>query len=113
MRDAVLKVVREIPDCSFVNLCRAIPGAEGEEVLHVANVENLILWTGLSRELHAVIVELEREGEIQFKVASLLSYAVDGFRLPLPIAKRRRSYASPRWLPVHIHLGKHRRAERP
>lgn len=103
MREAVMRVVREIPDCSFVNLCRAIPGADGDEVIYAPGFGNLVLWVEVSVPIKTAVLELERDGEIEFKEASFGAYHIDGFVLPLPLARGWRSYARPRWLPVRLY----------
>lgn len=107
---AVLKLVRERPGTSWVELCRYIHGAIGERPVMAA--PNVVLWWGVSDELIDTLNELRNAGLLELWNCSLLLYAADGQvpMLPVAAAERLDSYRTPHWLPSVFQLP---RAEHP
>ena len=103
MKSEILELIRRKQAVSFVELAREIPGftdtADGMDMA-VTEWANVILWTDLSREAIRAIQELEAEGSIDAHLCGVWPYVIDGATLNLPIAKPKRSYRKPRWLPV-------------
>lgn len=103
MKADILKLIRQKQDVTFVELAREIPGftdTAGGLDMAVTEWENVILWTDLSREAIQAMRELEADGVIDAHLCGVFVYLIDGAVLSLPIAKPKRSYRKPRWLPV-------------
>lgn len=66
-------------------------------------------WSGLSKELKEVIVELYNEAKIYYKPTSLLVYVADQYALNLPIAEEKTEYEKEHWLPVMIVSGRYKK----
>jgi len=103
MKSEILDLIRRKQAVSFVELAREIPGftaTTGGMDMVVSAWENVVLWTDLSREAIHAMQELEAEGSIDAHLCGVFPYLIDGATLNLPVAKPKRSYRKPRWLPV-------------
>ena len=63
------------------------------------------MWVNVSRAADQALSELLAEDYCHMKTTAFLTYLVDGITLNLPIAKQRRKYKTPHWLPVVFNLG--------
>jgi hypothetical protein len=63
-----------------------------------------MLWPNLSKEAVAVLRDLISSGEICAKPTCILTYAIDGATLNMPLATQLRNYKTPRWLPVVFNI---------
>jgi hypothetical protein len=103
-RNNFLRYVQEKGDVSFAELENIFRGfsdlADDGCAFEIGN--NLILWTGMSKEAFTLIEGLFLEKAIDFRTSSHLVYLLNGRTLSLPLAKQRKSYKDPRWLPVTI-----------
>jgi len=91
-------------DCvSFAEIAR-LPGAKGPLAIYAGGKDcsNIVIWSGLSQAIIDEIEGLRAAGVIEFKNASLLTYAIDGQYLGLPLAKRRTHYRVPHWAPTYL-----------
>ena len=104
MKKAILKVIIDRPDASFVDLKECIPEFSGERVLGSVH-ENLLLWVGVSEVAVSALAELDREAKIQYRIADPLTYVIDGATLSVPRAKHAKAYKKPHWLPLTLHPG--------
>jgi hypothetical protein len=99
-----MRYVQEKGDVSFAELENTFSGFSDPTddgcAFEIGN--NLILWTGMSREVFDLIEELFLEKAIDFRTSSHLVYLLNGRTLSLPLAKQRKSYKDPRWLPVTV-----------
>ena len=104
MKANILELIRRKRDVSFVELAREIPGFSdpfgGGCDLAVSAWENVILWTDLSAEAVKAMQELEADGLIDAHLCGVFPYVIDGATLNLPLAKPKRHYKKPHWLPV-------------
>lgn len=105
MKDAILNLIRERQDVTFIELCRDIPGfadpGPDGVTITAPGCENIILWAGVSRAACDAMAELEAAGRIEQHQSGLWPYAIDGGGLNLDIAKKgKRHYKRPRWRPV-------------
>jgi len=103
MKSEILELIRRKQDVTFVELAREIPGftdKTGGMDMAVSAWANVVLWTDLSPEAVKAMQELETEGSIDAHLCGVFPYLIDGATLNLPIAKPKRSYRKPRWLPV-------------
>ncbi len=107
MDAAILDYVRKKGGgVSFVELCRDIPGFEGNLVLCLGGDPNLALWLHVSSEASAAISRLASGNFIRVKPTVPLVYWIDGAVPNLPVAKSVRKHKRPHWLPVSIDIGK-------
>jgi hypothetical protein len=106
-RNGFLQYIQEKGDVSFAeleNVFRGFTKSGGDGcAFEIGN--NLILWAGMSEEGFNLIECLFLEKTIDFRTSSQLVYLLNGRTLNLPLAKQRKSYKDPRWLPVTICLG--------
>jgi hypothetical protein len=104
MKAEILELIRRKQAVSFVELAREIPGFSdpfgGGLDMAVSAWGNVILWTDLTAEAIQAMQELEAEGKIDAHLCGPFPYWIDGATLNLPLAKPKRSYKKPRWLPV-------------
>ena len=74
---------------------------KGDWALTHPTVENLLFWVNVSEAFLDVLTELLDGGHIWRVPAEVLSYAIDGKVLTLPIPKRvQKRYARPHWVPT-------------
>lgn len=85
---------------SFAGFAR-LEGFGGDMAMHRSDNENVVLWSGMSREAVEAVKKILGEGEYEMRRTQMLVYAIDG-RIPkLPIAHSlKRKYKKPHWLPV-------------
>jgi hypothetical protein len=71
------------------------------------SLKNCVLWANVSRELAAVLQQVQQEKLIHPHEGQELTYLLDGKRLDLPIAKKppKNGYKEPHWLPVVFQPG--------
>lgn len=100
MKAAILKYVKENPRASFVNLARDIPGFTGDFEFGPASHRPLVYWQGLSEEAVSAVGDLLRDKKLYLAMTQVLTYAIDGGMLNLPVARSARQYSTKRWLPV-------------
>jgi hypothetical protein len=105
--DVVALIDRKGGGVSFVELM-TIPGARGTQDLKVGG-QNVLLWANVSPALVTAISDLMIEGRIDLVGAHPVVYVADGTVMNLPLVKTmariKRGYASPHWLPVTIEKG--------
>lgn len=105
MKDAILKFVIENPETSFVELCRHIPGFEGDDLLSFDEYPSVIIWPHVSEVAKLAIGDLIASNDIELHYAPAYIYGIDGTQLHLPLATEVQHYNSPHWLPVKIMPG--------
>jgi hypothetical protein len=81
-----------------------LPHSKGQQDLMLADRDNVILWIDLEENLIQAISQLAESEEITVRSCNVLIYAIDGCILRLPIAKPRRRYKTPHWMPVTLSL---------
>ena len=86
---------------TFVEIMEAFDGTRGDRCVELQ--PNLLLWTGTSVALGQLIASPEFRRRIEIRPTIILTYAIDGQILQLPLAKRVRPYKKPHWLPVVMH----------
>lgn len=101
----VLKCVNSHCGASFVNLIEEIgSNAKGEYEIVVPQSRNLILWTGLSKELIDTLSALKDKKVIRFRPVSSMVYVMDGQTLSYPVAYEAKDYPVPHWCPVVVEM---------
>ena len=107
MAASIYELVLSRRSVSFVELEKGIEGFAGEKamILHGDGYDNIVLWDGVSEEAAAALDELRSDGRIHFTPTNVLVYLIDGIVPDLPIAKSRRKYKKPHWLPAVLNPG--------
>lgn len=104
LKKAVLKYIRERNDVSYAELQwlfnRLGFDYRGEFEIYSPVNDNVILWTGWSREAIEILNELKSENLIEQKPVQPLIYLIDGAGLSLPIVCKVANYKTPHWLPL-------------
>jgi hypothetical protein len=101
MDQLIVDLVTSRPRISFVELSKRIPNFSGDGIQLISGAaRNVIFWHNLTKQSHAAIVRLTHEKKIYMHPAEIITYAMDGMTLLLPIAKQARDYKKPHWLPV-------------
>ena len=72
----------------------------GEGGIEMGDFANVTLWGGVSCAFVDTVDEVLRTQLVWRQPVSVMYYLLDGSSLTLPLAKRRRAYAQPHWLPV-------------
>jgi hypothetical protein len=105
----ILDLVRRYPAMTFPALqghleAAGIP-AFGDESMWLD--KNIILWTGMSKEMVAAVLELRQGKVVHLLPCPELNYLDDGEALNLPIARRPppNGYATTHWAPSVLHPG--------
>jgi hypothetical protein len=98
---AALRELLERNHVTFAEISR-IEGARGDREITIETDEasNIVLWQGVSQELADALEIIRQEGQYEPRPTGILTYAIDGMMLRMPIAKRKRHYKTPHWLPV-------------
>lgn len=108
MTDMRALIKAELDRCdhlTFVELSR-IPGFHGtKEILAPESFGNTIIWQAMSQEFCDAINGLIVDGEAHLYPSTPLVYMFDGCILKLPIAKTKRVYKTPHWLPCVLNRG--------
>lgn len=103
MRNAIMDLIRKKEHVSFAELRDEIPGfhqsGPGSYTWHCPGVSNVLLWHEMSEEAFGVMRELLNEGIIHAHESGW-AYAVDRWKICLPLANPKQSYRRMRWLPV-------------
>jgi hypothetical protein len=73
---------------------------KGELEIYSDVCDNVIFWTGWSKEAIELINDLQRDELISKVPGQPFIYFIDGKALNLPIVKTNRQYKTPHWLPV-------------
>ena len=72
----------------------------GPITIAVPDNTQLIMWVGLTQEGADVITQLFADGRVE--PCEWMAYMIDGSMLNLPIARKRRVYKRPHWLPIKL-----------
>lgn len=104
MKIAIAEKVEALSgNVSFVELSE-IPGFKGEYDYMIPQL-NVIFWQGLSLLALEAIKQLIAEDVIEMKPAHVLTYAIDGITLGLPIAEDLVAHSELSWMPLKLNLG--------
>lgn len=104
LREEILQLVQK-DWVSYVELCR-LPGMSGgTAAMTHPEFDNIIMWTGLTAEGAATLIELQGARLIHWEPSDPMGYLIDGGRLDLPLVKRAMSYKTEHWLPVYWRPG--------
>lgn len=104
----ILDFVRTRRAVSFAEIVRHFEGAEGDMAIFMDGYPNLILWPGLSAETVAVILELLNSKRLIITPTTPFVYFVDSAVPKMPVARQKRHYKAPHWLPVVLDTPKGR-----
>lgn len=96
--DAVREVMKK-GGVSFAELAR-LEGFTGDLSIASSANENIVFWSGLSREAVDAINQIRKEGEYEMVPTPVMVYMIDGMMLDMPLVKRNVKYKKPHWLPV-------------
>ena len=108
LADAVVRLVERSDWVTFVQLAQFLESLEvpwrGEINLSMASDRNVLLWSGMSRQMSEVVLSLLDERRIFAHRSSIAAYHVHGGALSLPLADRpaRGGLQEPHWLPVAL-----------
>jgi len=91
--------IKHYEHVSFPELSERVLGFNGNRSISL--LHNLLLWASVSQEAIDALQTLLSEGRIHIWPAEN-SPALLGGGLLLPVARRLRPYAKPRWLPVTL-----------
>ena len=100
---AVLDYIRAQDWVTYVEIEKVLAPyiqVAGEGDIEMGDFANVALWGGVSRAFVDTVNEVLRTQLVCRQPVSVMRYLLDGTYLTLPLAKRLRDYAKPRWLPV-------------
>ena len=103
MAEQILEMVTDRRGVTFAEL-EQIDGFSGGDLALMLG-ENIFMWTGLTEKAADAIGELRDLKQIHPVPTSVMTYAIDGKMLNLPLAKARRAYKTPHWIPVVFNPG--------
>jgi hypothetical protein len=105
MKEEILKKLEELKYMDFSELQEQIKGFEGESSMCLSNeYNNIIVWPFCSSEAISALVELKKEGKIEFDVCNNIQMMMYRVFPVLPVAGRLYAYKKPRWLPTLVKL---------
>ena len=92
-------------DCvTFAEMIRLKGFEGGDHTLQFSSpdqgFDNIILWAGMSAEGAWAVEQIRKDERFAMEEASPMSYMVDGAVPNFPLAKEKRIYDEPHWLPV-------------
>jgi len=104
-KEEILNFVKKMPHTSFSEFINEFgERIEGDFTYKNKEYENLIYWSGLSKEFFENLDKLLKEGKIEgtmhFRSMGILIYSTGGMTLNLPIANRFYNYKRPHWVPI-------------
>ena len=107
LTNKILRLIEERKNVSFAELARMVDGFSGDKEvsLNGEGYSNIILWSGISDEAIDALMSLTANGKIHPVPAHILVYLADGAVLKLPIARTRRHYKKPHWIPTVYNPG--------
>ncbi len=101
LKDDIVKFVGDRGNVSFAELRQAFPQLAGGTLnLVLQNYPNIVLWCRLSNAGCDALSELLDDGRLEVRGCTPLVYHIDGAIPDLPLAKQKRHYKEPHWLPV-------------
>jgi len=102
MKDQILQFIKKRDHVSFIELCKNIPGFEGNLQFVNKGLDNVILWDGVSDEGVNALKHLLSESKIFVKVVEPMVYLHDGLVSlnSYPIATVAKSHKVLHWLPI-------------
>lgn len=103
MAEQILEMVTQRRTVTFAELDQ-IDGFSGGDLALMLG-ENIIMWSGLTEKACDAIGELRASRQIHPVPTSALTYAYERKVLNLPLAKARRAYKRPHWIPVVFNPG--------
>lgn len=100
---------------SFADLMHRSGRIQGTFCICLPGRENLILWTGLSKEFCDAFGNLKTSLRMHARPTSTLVYMIDGMRPTLPTAKRITKTTPKRdtWIPVCLYEGAYPQGKMP
>ena len=104
MKQRILDAVRRLDPATFSELELAVPEIAGDVPIVIAGFPNIILWPWLSEDGFAAITELFESGQLHKHPAEIIHYAHPGRVPALALARGKKAYKHPRWLPCLLSL---------
>ena len=100
LKARVLRRISEGVGVTFAELCRDVPGFEGDHLCGL-RAYNLVRWPAVSQDGARALGELVEDGMIKETIVPDLVYYDEGAVPNLPVAKQLgRAYKEPHWVPV-------------
>ena len=104
LADRVFAFVKERDHVSFAELTKEFPEEFSGTNEVFAVHPGIVVWTGLTRDAYDAVNALVDAGRVAMWPTSFMVYLSDGLSLNLPLAKGRKNYARPHWLPVTLRI---------
>jgi hypothetical protein len=112
IKTQIINYVSKNPGTSFVEIERIFNKCgfdyAGESCICSPKFPNIVLWVNWNQPACGVVTSLMNDGILEASNTSVLSYAIDGKVLNVPIAKKPHQYKEPHWLPVSFCLNQHK-----
>ena len=107
--DAIVEYVKHYGNATFIEIQRILSPymkVKGEYSLESTVMKNLILWTGLSKELSEILIELHKNKQTIYEPADVSDYTSKGVKINLPILEEipTGELNEPHWYPYIIKL---------
>jgi hypothetical protein len=103
LKQRLFQYIKVTARVSFAELAQDFPEfREGKIAVFLR--ENLIVWVDLTEEASMAMAQLIQEDRIDLRATDVLTYAIDGHLLDLPIAHEVRDYDTPHWMPATLDL---------
>ncbi len=109
-KEDIYNFIKTRPGTSFVELQRRFDKDGGEQILFFKQNENIVLWSGMSKDVASKVIELVGSGLIRIysgvsTTQTFLCYVMDGKVLGLPCVSKKEDLKSKKemWLPVLLY----------
>ena len=108
MKGTIFGYITKHGGATFAELSKRIEGFEGDRSISADGLEkkNIFLWFSISTEAIKAMTQLLKENRIAIVTSEFAHwfYLMDGVYPLYRIAKSRRHYKKPRWLPSTINI---------
>lgn len=101
---SILAFIKKRKHVSFVELRENIKDFQGERSMWINEEEgeNILLWGSLSQQSIDNLQKLLTEKKIVGVPCEPMVYVLDGSISRIPVAKKRKHYKTPHWLPIYF-----------
>ena len=97
LKEDILSFIKRHPGTSFAEIAKKYGKGDRD---YFFNSWNILLWTGLRKDVIDAIHSLLKEKKINIKAVSPLIYAMDGIVILYPIATKIKKYKTEHWIPT-------------
>jgi len=104
----IIEYIKTHTETSFVEIEQIFEdnnfNYKGNRSIASSEHNNVIYWEGWNQEAINIISKVMDSGSIMMHTTQVFTYVIDGKGLSIPIAKCKRHYNNPHWIPIAFTL---------